>query len=218
MKPSLLPLCLLALAACTSEKRELPAPGRSTDSAGEHSAQPTPAPNASTARPEDAQAPRPAAPPRSIEFPEVEGWKRESPTSSMRAAQYRLPAAEGDAKDAELVVFYFQGGAGGFDANLARWYGQFAQPDGRPSAEVARHSQTTIAGRPAREVELSGTYVAETTPGSGQRLNEPGWQMLAAHLEGAEGAWFFKLVGPAATVERWRSDYRRFLGGIRAGG
>lgn len=214
-RTSTVALLVLALAACSSDEGKQvsgePQPASSSPSAPP----PSSAPGA-TARPETPEAAQAPAPLRELVYPDVEGWKREEPSSPMRAAQYRLPAAEGDAKDAELVVFFFRGGAGDFDANLARWYGQFEQPDGKTSAEVARHSQTKIAGHPAREVELSGTYIAETSPGSGQRYNEPGWRMLAAHVEGADGAWFFKLVGPSKTVEHWKAEYRRFLGGVRA--
>ncbi|NIR48253.1 hypothetical protein GWO43_07290, partial [candidate division KSB1 bacterium] len=65
------------------------------------------------------------------------GWIEETPKSSFRKAQYRLPKAESDPEDASCVVFFFPGGAGGVQANIQRWYGQFVQPDGSPSSEAA---------------------------------------------------------------------------------
>ena len=40
------------------------------------------------------------------------GWIVEEPASSMRAAQFRLPRANGDDADASFVVYYFGGGGG----------------------------------------------------------------------------------------------------------
>jgi hypothetical protein len=42
-----------------------------------------------------------------------EGWQAEKPNSNMRVAQYKLPKAEGDSADAELVLYYFGQGQGG---------------------------------------------------------------------------------------------------------
>ena len=35
-------------------------------------------------------------------------------------------------------------------------------------------------------VDLAGTYVAETSPGSGEQLNHPDWRMLVAVIETPE--------------------------------
>ncbi len=71
-----------------------------------------------------------------------EGWVEETPSSSMRRAQYRVPAESGDG---ECVVFYFgPGQGGGAQANADRWAGQFEQPDGRPSTEVMETRTVTV--------------------------------------------------------------------------
>ncbi len=153
-------------------------------------------------------------------FEAQEGWFVEQPANSMRAAQYRLPAAEGAAADAdaELVVFHFgSGGGGGFEVNLARWASQFELPDGGSPLEAVRQSSREVAGMSVREVELEGTYVAETSPGSGQRVNEPGWALRAAVIEAPTGPYYVKLVGPQSTVERWEDSYRAFVGAVRPG-
>src|SRR6185295_17892685 len=52
-------------------------------------------------------------------------WKTDPPRQ-MRAATYKIPAAKGDAEDAECAVFYFgQGQGGSVDMNVQRWVGQF---------------------------------------------------------------------------------------------
>jgi hypothetical protein len=129
----------------------------------------------------------------------------------MRKAQFRLPGAEGNG-DATLVVYYFgAGGGGGVEANLERWAGQFEQPDGSDSHAAMKSSKRTVKGVSVTDVALGGTYVAETSPGSGERLREEGWRMLASILEVPSGAHYVKLVGPAATVARWEASYKSFI-------
>src|ERR1700730_6362397 len=42
-----------------------------------------------------------------LRFKTPDGWVTEQPSSKMRAAQYKLPKAEGDSEDASLVLYYF---------------------------------------------------------------------------------------------------------------
>jgi hypothetical protein len=145
------------------------------------------------------------------------GWIVEPPANAMRKAQYSLPHAQGDTQDASLIVHFFGGKGGSRETNLQRWAGQFEQTDGSSSAEKLKTSTRTIAALEVFEAELSGTYVAETAPGSGVHLDEPGWRMLAAIVDTREGPWYFKLVGPAATVAKWEASYREFLLAMRPG-
>ncbi|MCZ6598868.1 MAG: hypothetical protein O7B99_14615, partial [Planctomycetota bacterium] len=88
------------------------------------------------------------------------GWSVEEPASSMRAAQFRLPRANGDDADASFVVYYFGGGGGRVEANLARWGGLFVGGEGEESVR-------TVGELVLYELAIAGTYVAETAPGSG---------------------------------------------------
>jgi hypothetical protein len=64
-------------------------------------------------------------------------------------------------------------------------------------------------------VDVSGTYVAETSPGSSEHLNKPGFRLRAAVVEGPGGPYFVKLTGPARTVARWDASYLEFLKSLR---
>jgi hypothetical protein len=140
------------------------------------------------------------------------GWKAATPTSSMRKAQFTLPRAANDAEDAELVVFYFGADQGGsVEANLKRWYGQFAQPDGSASAEKAKVAREVVDEMNLTTVDLSGTYVAPIMPGNAENYNKPNFRMLAAVLETLQGPYFFKLVGPEQTVAHWAASFNRFM-------
>jgi hypothetical protein len=143
------------------------------------------------------------------------GWVVETPSSGVRKAQYRLPHAPEDSEDASVAVFFFGGDGGSKEANIERWASQFEQPDGRPSAHVAQNSARKVGGMDVHEVDIAGTYVAETFPGSGQRVRKEGWRMLAAIIETDHGPYYVKLVGPAATVERWEASYRNFVSQLK---
>jgi hypothetical protein len=128
-------------------------------------------------------------------------WTRVPATSEMRAAQYRVPRAAGDTEDGELVLFFFGKGRGGsVEDNLERWYGQFEQADHRPSREAAIVTHQTVNALRVTITDLSGAYVPGMGVGGEERKSRPGFRMLAAIVEAPDGPWFFKAVGPAATI------------------
>ena len=145
-----------------------------------------------------------------LAFATPSGWIAVTPSSSMRKAQFQVPKAEGDAEDAECVVYYFgASGGGGVEANLERWCSQFEQPGGGDSHAVLKVADyRQAAGMDVSEVELSGTYVAETAPGSGVRVNKPGFAMRGAIVFSDHGQYYVKLVGPASTVAKQADAFR----------
>jgi len=134
-------------------------------------------------------------------------WRSLAIKSPMRKAQWALPAAAG-AADADLTVFHFGAQAGSLQANLDRWKNQFQQApaDNATTTTVARKGQSPIT-----VLEVAGTYVAEKTPGGGERYQEKDWRLLAAVVETGDGAFYFKLVGPAATVAKWKDAFLRMF-------
>ena len=139
-------------------------------------------------------------------------WSTERPSSSMRVAQYKLPKAEGDPEDASLVLYFFGANSGGsVQANLDRWISQIEQPDGSPSTSKAKTETLDINSLKATTIDLAGTYVAETAPGSGTRHNKPGYRLRAAVIETPKGAFYVKLVGPAKTIDHWDKTFVSYL-------
>jgi hypothetical protein len=143
------------------------------------------------------------------------GWTPVATTSSMRVAQFTLPRGAGDAADAELVVYYFGGSGGSVDANIDRWLGQLQQPDGRPSKAVATRETRTVSGLSISLVDVEGTYVAEVTPGSAARHNNPGYRLRAAVVQTPGGPYFIKLTGPAKTVGAQGQAFDRFVSSLK---
>ena len=148
-------------------------------------------------------------------FAAPDGWQKVATASSMRVAQYSLPRAEGDAEDAELVLYYFGGGGGSVDANIERWIGQVQQPDGRPSASLAKQEDRTVNGLAVTLLDVRGTYVAEMAPGASERHNKPNFRLRAAVITTPQGPYYIKLIGPQNTVAKWDQSFERFVGSLR---
>jgi hypothetical protein len=125
-------------------------------------------------------------------------WEDLGP-SGMRKAQYEHPPVGDDTAPAEVNVFYFgpQSG-GGVEANLQRWIGQMAVPDGDPGA-AAERSTFTADGMAGHVVALDGTYQAGGM-GGGDASPRPGHRLVGVVLEGPQGSVFFKLTGPEQTA------------------
>jgi hypothetical protein len=142
-------------------------------------------------------------------------WTRVPAPSDVRAAQYTIPRSGGDTEDGELILFFFGPSKGGSaDENLTRWHGQFTQPDGRPSRDAGEVRIKTVRGLRLTALDLAGTYVGGQMPGGQKTPPKPGYRMLAAIIEGEGGPWFFKAVGPAATIAQAKGEFDRMLDSV----
>jgi hypothetical protein len=147
-----------------------------------------------------------------LHFKAPDAWVTEKPTSTMRVAQYKLPKAEGDPEDASLVLYYFGASQGGTtQANIDRWIGQMQQPDGSASKDKAKTDNLTVNGLKVSTVDVTGTYTAEMSPGSGDRHNNANYRLRAAVIETPKGNYFAKLVGPANTIAKWDQAFNDYL-------
>jgi len=128
----------------------------------------------------------------------------------MRVGQYELPAAEGDAEPASLVVFYFGPGQGGsVEANLDRWMGQLKQPDGGSSKDKAKTETLTVNGMKVTLLDVTGVYAGGDMGGAAQ--GKPNFRMRAGVIETPKGGYFIKLVGPEKTVGKWDDSFDAFI-------
>ena len=144
------------------------------------------------------------------------GWIAESPSSRMRRAQYRLPRADGDPEDGEMVVFYFPGQGGSVEANIDRWIGMFTKADGSSVTGDTKRETTTVNGLAVTTIDVEGVYTNRSMgPMSGQAAPKPDYRMLAAIVETPGGPWFFKLTGPRKTVGKWEESFEEFVETIR---
>ncbi len=145
-----------------------------------------------------------------VEWAVPAGWIMETPSQQMRRGQYRLPRAEGDPEDAEMVVFHFPGTGGSIQANIDRWIGQFSRPDGSPVGELAQVRTEDVGGIPVTILEVRGTYNAGRGPRMAPGTPKPDYRLLGAIVDTVKGPWFFKLTGPQKTVAKWEKSFEEF--------
>ncbi len=141
-------------------------------------------------------------------------WETLPVASPMRVAQFVVPGPGGDA---EMVVFRFAGGAGGVDANIARWKGQFVPPEGKTLDDITTMSSFEVGKLKVTMVDIAGHYKAAERPGSTTMLDEADYRMMAAIVEGSGDAFFFKLLGSSKTVDVWSKPYENGLRAATAG-
>ena len=142
-------------------------------------------------------------------------WIAVPASSPMRVAQFVLPKAAGDAEDAELAVFYFGGAGGTVEANLERWTGQMLQPDGRRSADVATTTTFMTGDLAVTTLDVPGIYGGRGTPRLGDALPQAGVPAPGGGVETPAGPYFFRLTGPAGTVEAWDDGFVSLLESVR---
>jgi hypothetical protein len=152
-----------------------------------------------------------------LQFTPPRGWIPETPSSASRKAQYKVPRAQGDSEDATLVVYYFAGGGGTPQANVERWIGEFAGPDGKPVSNAAKITHKTVDHIPLTIVDVSGSYSSSMGSMLSGGASKPGYRMLGAIAETANGPWFVKLTGPQRTVAKWESGFESFLNSMKQG-
>ena len=142
------------------------------------------------------------------------GWKRVQPKSGIVETEFSIPSAAADLPPGRMTVM---GAGGSVQANVDRWYGQFAQPDGSATKDKATTKTLKLAGSTVTLVDVSGTY--KDMPGGpfagGKTVERPDYRMLAAIVETADaGSHFLKFYGPAATVAKEADGFRKMVEGL----
>jgi len=141
------------------------------------------------------------------------GWTVVPVTSNMRAANFQLPGKPGE--EPQLLVTYFgPRGAGSVDDNVGRWLGQFTQPDGKPSREVAKIEKLQLAGQDAVVISLSGHYVAQSMGGGGSAVDKQDQSLLAAIVASPAGPYYFKVVADKPTIAANTAAFRALLASL----
>jgi len=146
------------------------------------------------------------------------GWTRVQPKSTIVETEFAIPS-EGDGPDGGPLApgrMTVMGAGGSVEANVERWCGQFAQPDGGSTKDKTCTKTLKVAGRDVTLVDIAGTY--KDSPGGpfagGKVVDRPGYRMLAAIVEGPDGNYFLKFYGPAATVQKHADGFRRMIEGM----
>lgn len=135
-------------------------------------------------------------------------WVIEQPKSSLRAAQFRIPAPAGASGDGELAIFQGIGGSAG--DNIQRWIAQITNHEGEPVIEKRKVGDFSV-----QTLDVTGTYT-NTMMGAGQGQEMKGYRMLAAVVEGHPmGPWHFKMTGPKDTLEHYKAAFGALIDSLK---
>lgn len=136
-------------------------------------------------------------------------WAKDKPASSMRFAQFKLPKQGSDKDDAEVVIFAGFGGSA--KANVDRWKGQFKAPAGKTIDDVAKVSDSKVAGCDVTRLEVEGMYAgAPLRPGE-KAEPKTGYKGIFYQFEGPDKIYHIRLVGPSKTVEHYMKGYDEWI-------
>ena len=143
-----------------------------------------------------------------------EGWKRVQPKSSIVETEFAIPSEGEGLQPGRMTVM---GAGGSVQANVDRWYGQFAQPDGSDTKSKATTKKVKLAGCDVTIVDITGTYKdAPAGPfAGGKAVDRPDYRMLAAIVETPDrGNYFLKFYGPGKTVAKHADGFRAMVEGL----
>jgi hypothetical protein len=134
-------------------------------------------------------------------------WTSAPNPSPMRKATFKIPKAGGETEDAELAV---SSAAGGVEANVKRWEGQFG-PDAKAKTEAR-----TVNGLKVTVVEIKGKIGGAGMmgmPGSAAKEHQ---MLLGAVVDAGDRQHFFKMVGGEKTVTAAKKDFDKLVASFRA--
>ena len=128
-------------------------------------------------------------------------WAVEAPSSSMRVAQWELPAPAG--KEAECAMFHFSGG-GGVDDNINRWIRQFDRPgtpaDGSGSPPDGDRAILEVNGVKVTMARTQGTFKTQGVTMAGPVERKENYALFAAIFEAPGDPYFLKCVGHTEVI------------------
>lgn len=140
-------------------------------------------------------------------------WTPSQPSSTMRVAQFSLPAA-GGADVGELAAYFFPTGQGGsHQANIERWASQFTGADGKPvtpkiSTSKSGDTEVTV-------VELQGTYARGVGMGpAGEAKSDQ--TLMVAMVETTIGRITLQMYGPSKTLSAQRDSFMKLAKGFHS--
>ena len=143
-------------------------------------------------------------------------WTASAPRSGMRLVQFSIPGA-GGADAGEVVVFFFNGGGGSVEANFERWAGQMRVEGHENPLDAAEVTKVERGGYTFNSMDLSGDFIAETMPGSGEHVDQKSWRLIGTIIEGQGGPWFVKLTGAKTTADAHAEAYKAWIDGLTIG-
>ncbi len=132
-------------------------------------------------------------------------WQSMPNPNPMRKATYKIPRAAGDTEDAELTV---SAAAGGVEANVKRWAGQFGSAEPKTEKKKVNGLDVTV-------VEIKGTFSGGGMMGAPSAPKEK-QMLLGAVVDAGDRQHFFKMTGPEKTVAAARPDFDKLVASLHS--
>lgn len=140
-----------------------------------------------------------------------ESWEQESPSNSMRLAQFLLP---GKNKNTRLVVFFGIGGTIG--DNLERWYKQFEIENLEGESNRPIEWTENINNFDVTFTYLEGTYLKSNMRMTGPIEKMKNYALLAAIVDAPDGKYYFKTTGPLEILSKQKENFNKFIRSINS--
>lgn len=136
-------------------------------------------------------------------------WVAKKEPRAMSQGGFTLPGKDG-AAPVEADFYHFGAGqGGGIEPNLRRWQSQFTpDADGKPAA-IARE-EITVGEQKALLVTIKGTFLSGPAM-SPKKTPMPGYAMIGAILQSAEGDVFIKVTGPEAPALATKDEVKKIV-------
>ena len=143
-------------------------------------------------------------------------WKQVTPRfPQMTAYEFNYPA---DAKAGEAPVrVTVMSSGGGLEGNLQRWYGQFSQPDGKATKDLAKMETIEVAGQKVHIVKITGTYSGGMAPGGRPAQKKENHMLHSGIIDTKDSGMFFvTMTGPIEDCEKLSEGFVKMLKGLQA--
>ena len=138
-----------------------------------------------------------------LQAEKVHNWSRQSPSSSMRLAQYAITAF---GESGELVVFSGIGGTP--QSNIQRWSNQFKNtPD--PNTSLNWDLKNNDLNK--KFVYLEGTFIKSDMRKNRVIEEMENYSLLAAIVTGSHEPYYFKMTGPTALIKSQKNTFESFI-------
>lgn len=145
-----------------------------------------------------------------LSYKAPEAWTKRAPINEMRLDEYVIDAST----NTVASVYFFQGMRDALDANLSRWGKQFKDDAARGVTQTEQYNKQ---GLPITIYHTSGTYLEKLEPMNPQSptTEMQDYALLAAVVEMSDGTWFFKILGPKASVEASREGLDQLINSLK---
>ena len=156
-----------------------------------------------------------------VQFMATGDWEVVKPRNRIVEYEMAIAKDEGDAEELPAGRLTIMGAMGSVEANIARWQGQFKQPDGGSSADATEQTVIDANGNEVTIVDLSGTFVDSMGGGpfsGGKQVDRPEFRMLAAIIQaGSYGQYFVKFTGSDKTVAANHDNFVAMIKSLKVG-